>query len=889
MGRTRGGAVEVRRFPRGVAGLAALAIMIGCLPLVFVRSAQAACTPYEFVGARGSGQIPQPGDDPGDYSSAFQYGLGNTLFAEYAQLTKLAGDGQVGVYGVHYPAVSLAGSVGNYLNAAGAFLHIAPLGAYTASVTSGTSDAIAHIEQVHSTCPETRFLLAGYSQGAQAVGDALQRMPQADRDLVLGATFFGDPYFNVTSWSARAGNPSHYGLLGVRDEWPEQLHGDIWSYCHSHDPICGISKRYHILGDGDVYVRDFPWYQGFGPHENYATGDNPDTDDAARQLARLLGAPTPVSGNVPLDLAFAIDTTGSMGPYIADVQSNVNALAQSIAATSTSYRFALIDYKDGPQQGDPYKAQVDLPFSTDTSALSTAVNGLSASGGGDIPESVYSGVMTALNLPWRNGVRKIVIPIGDAPGKDPEDDTGYTLDTVRTKALSVDPAQVYPVALTSDSDTQSFMQALADATGGKLSVAPTQDTFVSTLQSAIVAAGSSPIADAGESYTGVVNDPVTLSAGNSRDEAEKITAYDWDFDGNGTYDQTTTDPVVTHTWDTTGEHTVVLRTRTASGLAATATATVSITAAPAPPAAVTHLQGAAGDGTATLTWQADTSAGPPQWFTITDGSGHLLDRVPAGADGSAPPAGWIDQNLANGSTYTYRVSAGNVAGESAVQTVTVIPHGSGHAPTAAGDSYATDQGVELAVPAPGVLINDSDSDAGDSLTAVATTQPGHGTLTLNADGSFTYIPDARFVGTDSFTYKAVDKAGLVSAPATVQIVVKGISSGGRFILVAQGHPPLVTYGALDQSLNITLSHGVVIAVTGQSSYRDRDGNKRTISVSIHRKGRIYTATISYGDGTSIIRTYSGAGFVRRLRDGHIIAGFAGRTGSFGFGYIPPEK
>ena len=34
--------------------------------------------------------------------------------------------------------------------------------------------------------------------------------------------------------------------------------------------------------------------------------------------------------------------------------------------------------------------------------------------------------------------------------------------------------------------------------------------------------------------------------------------------------------------------------------------------------------------------------------------------------------------------------------------------------------------------------------------------PAHGTLTLNADGSFTYTPAANYNGTDSFTYKAND-------------------------------------------------------------------------------------------------------------------------------------
>ena len=54
-----------------------------------------------------------------------------------------------------------------------------------------------------------------------------------------------------------------------------------------------------------------------------------------------------------------------------------------------------------------------------------------------------------------------------------------------------------------------------------------------------------------------------------------------------------------------------------------------------------------------------------------------------------------------------------------------------------------------------MLANDTDVD-GDALTAVLVTGPAHGTLTLNADGSFTYTPDANYNGADSFTYSAND-------------------------------------------------------------------------------------------------------------------------------------
>ena len=75
--------------------------------------------------------------------------------------------------------------------------------------------------------------------------------------------------------------------------------------------------------------------------------------------------------------------------------------------------------------------------------------------------------------------------------------------------------------------------------------------------------------------------------------------------------------------------------------------------------------------------------------------------------------------------------------------------------TAASYSYSTNEDTTLTVPAPGVLPNYSDPD-GDTLTAVKVTDPSHGSLTLNADGSFTYTPNPDYHGSDSFTYKAND-------------------------------------------------------------------------------------------------------------------------------------
>jgi hypothetical protein len=73
-------------------------------------------------------------------------------------------------------------------------------------------------------------------------------------------------------------------------------------------------------------------------------------------------------------------------------------------------------------------------------------------------------------------------------------------------------------------------------------------------------------------------------------------------------------------------------------------------------------------------------------------------------------------------------------------------------PQAMDDAYETDQDVTLSVPSPGVMANDGDMNEYDTLLVDLMSEPMHGQLTLNEDGSFTYIPDPGYFGEDSFTY-----------------------------------------------------------------------------------------------------------------------------------------
>ena len=111
------------------------------------------------------------------------------------------------------------------------------------------------------------------------------------------------------------------------------------------------------------------------------------------------------------------------------------------------------------------------------------------------------------------------------------------------------------------------------------------------------------------------------------------------------------------------------------------------------------------------------------------------------------------------------------------------------APVAVDDGYSTPQDTVLNVAASGVLGNDTDAD-GDPLTAVLDTDVTSGTLTLNADGSFAYTPDAGSTGFDSFTYHANDgtaDSNIVTVDLTVEAPNTAPVAVGRQLPHAAGH------------------------------------------------------------------------------------------------------
>ena len=153
-----------------------------------------------------------------------------------------------------------------------------------------------------------------------------------------------------------------------------------------------------------------------------------------------------------------------------------------------------------------------------------------------------------------------------------------------------------------------------------------------------------------------------------------------------------------------------------------------------------------------------------------DGDALTVDSVTQPGNGSVvinadetvayTPAG----NFNGSDSFDYTVSDGQGGTDTASVTVGVTAVND--APAATVDSASTSEDLAVTID---VLSNDDDVD-GDTLTVDSVTQPGNGSVVINADKTVAYTPASNFNGTDSFDYTVADgQGGTDTASVTVGV------------------------------------------------------------------------------------------------------------------------
>lgn len=228
-----------------------------------------------------------------------------------------------------------------------------------------------------------------------------------------------------------------------------------------------------------------------------------------------------------------------------------------------------------------------------------------------------------------------------------------------------------------------------------------------------------------------------------------------------------------------------------------ATATITVTPVNDVPVAVADKY--VGDPGTPLTISAaqgvlanDTDADPGTVLTaqlVTPPASGTLALSPDGSfTFTAPAAG----------TFTFSYRARDAGSQSPLATVTISLNA---APSGVADAYSQNEDTPLTVAAAqGVLANDRDPE-GQPLTASLAESSQHGTISLNPDGSFVYIPGPDFHGSNNFTYRANDGVR-PSAPVNVALTVNPINDAPTALAD--------TYGVLkDSQFQVNSANGVL--------------------------------------------------------------------------------
>ena len=460
-----------------------------------------------------------------------------------------------------YPAINVSDWWRNG-NALGAKITSGKGGKYGRSVNQGVQELQAYLIFRQIACPQEMFILGGYSQGAQVIGQALNLIPESIKKRIVFSALFGDPKLHLPEGegfnppACRHENLSVYrreiincdidnGSLGARKPYLAAYDAHktgLW--CLEQDFVCGTTKS-ALKNSG---------------HNQYARHNGP-IDAAASEAAKRLKVALqrekkkaiadtiddkPTSNNLGTtgtDVVFVLDTTGSMSGIIEQTKQFIRRYSAKIKEIHG--RAGLVVYRD---RDDEYTAKKLSDLQPDTTHMLRQLEMVHADGGGDNPEAALHATMTALNsMKWKPGATKAIILLTDAGYHSPDKVDGTTLQAVVKRSLEIDPVNVYPIIPYDDPQ----YHALAEQTTGQVIISrDNSDGVVQGLTAALTKIKNRPNAKLKiGAYRADIGQTITFDASDSYVVDGKITKYEWDFNGDGVIDQVTENPITRHVYN----------------------------------------------------------------------------------------------------------------------------------------------------------------------------------------------------------------------------------------------------------------------------------------------------------------------------------------------------
>jgi len=177
-------------------------------------------------------------------------------------------------------------------------------------------------------------------------------------------------------------------------------------------------------------------------------------------------APPPPDAPARIEVAFVLDTTGSMSGLIEGAKRKIWSIANQMASgqPTPEIRVGLIGYRD---RGDSYVTRFH-DLTQDVDGIYGHLNGYTADGGGDTPESVNQALHEAVaRMSWTESqdVYKVIFLVGDAPPHmDYQEDVPYatSVHLARERGISINTIQCGTIG-----STTPIWQEIAESGAGR--------------------------------------------------------------------------------------------------------------------------------------------------------------------------------------------------------------------------------------------------------------------------------------------------------------------------------------------------------------------------------------------------------------------------------------
>ncbi len=116
--------------------------------------------------------------------------------------------------------------------------------------------------------------------------------------------------------------------------------------------------------------------------------------------------------NIPMDIVFVLDTTGSMSKEIKSLLATIELIHLNLNSLGGSIQFGMVLYRD---KNEEYITKV-IPLTSDIQAFKEELSKVDANGGGDYPEDLQSALRDSIQkINWRKNSVKLNFVITDAP------------------------------------------------------------------------------------------------------------------------------------------------------------------------------------------------------------------------------------------------------------------------------------------------------------------------------------------------------------------------------------------------------------------------------------------------------------------------------------------